>query len=80
MDCFARALLGLTLIGATLGWTVVLGWEGVVPLGTAVFRFCPLYALLGSIAAVSSQAIQDSWLTGVKWGFWGDGPSSIFYK
>ncbi len=48
MDRIARAVLGGALIAATLSGLIgVWGWIGVVPLGTAVFSFCPLYALLG---------------------------------
>lgn len=47
-DRIARAVIGLALIGATIaGWIGVWGWIGVVPLATAAFSFCPLYAMLG---------------------------------
>ena len=36
-------LLGLTFLG-TIGWW---GLIGLVPLGTALLGFCPLYPLLG---------------------------------
>ena len=48
IDRVLRIVLGLALIGLTLagmiGWW---GWIGVVPLGTALVGFCPLYPLLG---------------------------------
>jgi hypothetical protein len=48
VDRIARAVLGIAMIGATLSGLIgVWGWLGVVPLGTALFSFCPLYALLG---------------------------------
>ncbi|TBU98936.1 DUF2892 domain-containing protein [Stutzerimonas kirkiae] len=48
IDRVLRILLGVVLIVASLsgaigGW----GWIGLVPLLTGVFRFCPLYTLLG---------------------------------
>lgn len=47
-DRIARAIIGIALIGATLyGWIGAWGWVGVVPLATAAFSFCPLYAMLG---------------------------------
>ncbi len=48
IDRILRIIVGLVLIGLTLsgmiGWW---GWVGVVPLGTALIGFCPLYPLLG---------------------------------
>ncbi|MPM57726.1 hypothetical protein SDC9_104549 [bioreactor metagenome] len=47
-DRALRVIVGLVLIGlaatGTVGWW---GWLGVVPLVTGLFRFCPLYTLLG---------------------------------
>ena len=43
-----RILAGVVLIALTLTGTIGLwGWIGLVPLATGVFRFCPLYPLLG---------------------------------
>jgi hypothetical protein len=48
IDRVLRIIVGLALIGLTLagliGWW---GWIGVVPLGTALLGYCPLYPLLG---------------------------------
>lgn len=48
MDRILRIVVGLALIGlaatGTVGWW---GWIGLVPLGTALVGFCPLYPLLG---------------------------------
>lgn len=48
VDRVLRIVLGLALIAlaatGTVGWW---GYLGVVPLATALFRFCPAYALLG---------------------------------
>ena len=48
IDRVLRIIVGLVLIGLTLSGTIgVWGWIGIVPLATALFRFCPLYTLLG---------------------------------
>ena len=36
-------LIALVFIGLRTPW----GWIGIIPLVTALFNFCPLYALLG---------------------------------
>lgn len=36
-------LIALAITGVFAPW----GWIGVVPLATGLFRFCPLYPLLG---------------------------------
>ncbi len=44
------ALLSIVFFGAQMpfiGHNVVWGWIGIVPLVTGLFKFCPLYALLG---------------------------------
>ena len=57
-DRIVRLFLGLALIAYAIpigfpytGWNWI-GWIGIVPLLTAIFRFCPAYSLLG----VSSRA------------------------
>ena len=48
IDRVLRIIVGLVLIGLTLSGTIgVWGWIGIVPLATALFRFCPLYTVLG---------------------------------
>lgn len=48
IDRIARIVVGLLLIALTLTGTIGLwGWIGLVPLGTGLFSFCPLYPLLG---------------------------------
>ena len=48
IDRILRIIAGLALIGATLsGMIGVWGWIGVVPLVTGLFKFCPLYTMLG---------------------------------
>lgn len=37
------ALLTLVFAGPHTAW----GWIGLVPLATGIFRFCPLYTVLG---------------------------------
>ena len=48
IDRAIRAILGLVLIAlAATGTVGMWGWIGIVPLLTAIFGFCPAYALLG---------------------------------
>lgn len=48
VDRIIRAAVGLILIGLTLtGKIGVWGWIGVLPLLTAVVRFCPAYPIFG---------------------------------
>jgi hypothetical protein len=48
IDRALRILLGLALIVlAATGTIGVWGWIGLVFLATGVFRFCPIYPLLG---------------------------------
>jgi hypothetical protein len=48
IDRIARIVVGLLLLALTLTGTIgAWGWIGVVPLATGLFRFCPLYPLLG---------------------------------
>jgi hypothetical protein len=48
LDRILRIVAGLVLIAlaatGTVGWW---GWLGIVPLATGLFRFCPVYTLLG---------------------------------
>lgn len=48
IDRILRIVLGLVLIALTLAGTIgVWGWIGVLPLATGLFKFCPLYPLVG---------------------------------
>ncbi|MDR8364044.1 DUF2892 domain-containing protein [Pseudomonas sp. JL3] len=48
IDRSLRIVAGLLLIGLSLSGVIgVWGWIGLVPLATGIFRFCPLYTLLG---------------------------------
>ena len=48
IDRCLRILAGLLLIGLSLSGVIgAWGWIGLVPLATGVFRFCPVYTLLG---------------------------------
>ena len=48
IDRVLRIAVGLVLVGlAASGIVGVWGWVGVVPLATGLFRFCPLYPILG---------------------------------
>lgn len=48
IDRILRLIIGLALMvlaaSGVIGWW---GWLGLVLVATALFRFCPLYALLG---------------------------------
>ena len=48
IDRILRMVVGLVLIGlAATGAVGAWGWVGVVPLATALFRFCPAYTVFG---------------------------------
>ncbi|WP_460136315.1 YgaP family membrane protein [Pseudomonas sp. S1_E04] len=48
LDRSLRIVVGLLLIVLSLTGVIGLwGWIGLVPLATGIFRFCPLYTLLG---------------------------------
>jgi hypothetical protein len=48
VDRTLRIVLGIALIALTLAGTIgVWGWIGVLPVATALLKFCPLYSLLG---------------------------------
>lgn len=48
IDKILRIVAGLILISlAATGVVGVWGWIGVVPLGTGLLNFCPVYSLLG---------------------------------
>lgn len=47
IDRILRIVVGLALVGWALMGGPVWAWIGVVPLGTGLFGFCPLYPILG---------------------------------
>ncbi|HUY03492.1 MAG TPA: DUF2892 domain-containing protein [Rhodocyclaceae bacterium] len=47
IDRSLRIVVGLALVAWALFGGPVWAWIGVVPLATGLFKFCPLYALLG---------------------------------
>jgi len=48
IDRILRIAVGLILIAlAATGTVGAWGWVGVVPVLTGLFRFCPLYSILG---------------------------------
>ena len=48
IDRVLRIVVGLVLIGLAVSNVVgVWGWIGIVPLATGLFKFCPLYPMLG---------------------------------
>jgi hypothetical protein len=46
-DRIIRILAGLALIAWALMGGPAWAWVGVVPLATGLFKFCPVYPLLG---------------------------------
>jgi hypothetical protein len=53
LDRIARIVIGMVLLAYALklgfpdtGWNWA-GWIGVVPVLTAIFRYCPAYTLIG---------------------------------
>lgn len=47
IDRILRIVVGLALVAWAIMGGPVWAWIGVVPLGTGLFGFCPLYPLLG---------------------------------
>ena len=48
IDRVLRISVGLVLIGlAASGVVGAWGWIGIAPLATGLFKFCPLYPVLG---------------------------------
>ena len=53
IDRILRIIAGIVLISLVfvgdriIGQNVMWGWIGVVPLATGIFKFCPVYSLLG---------------------------------
>ena len=53
IDRILRIILGLALISLVffgeqiIGQNLVYGWIGVIPLITGIFKFCPVYTVLG---------------------------------
>jgi uncharacterized membrane protein YdbT with pleckstrin-like domain len=48
LDRILRVIVGLALIAMVfVGPQTPWGWIGIVPLATAVMRWCPLYKLIG---------------------------------
>ena len=47
IDRIVRILAGLALIAWALLGGPLWAWVGLVPLATGLFRFCPVYPLLG---------------------------------
>jgi membrane protein implicated in regulation of membrane protease activity len=61
IDRILRAIVGLGLLSlAFVGPQTAWGWLGIVPLATAVFGWCPPYALLG----FSTCAVKPDGKTG----------------
>jgi uncharacterized membrane protein YfcA len=56
IDRAIRVIVGLVLIAlAATGTVGMWGWIGVVPLLTAVFGYCPGYAIIGTSTNQTKQ-------------------------
>jgi hypothetical protein len=61
IDRIARIIVGLVLLGLTGSSLIgVWGWIGAVPLATGLFRFCPLYTMLGIRTNASCATTNDN--------------------
>jgi len=48
LDRITRIVVGFVLIGLAASNVIgIWGWLGIIPLATGLFRFCPLYSILG---------------------------------
>ncbi len=48
IDRILRIIVGIVLIALSLTGAIgVWGWIGIVPLVTGLFKFCPLYSIIG---------------------------------
>jgi len=47
VDRVLRIIVGVILIGWALLGGPIWAWIGVVPLATGLFKFCPVYPVLG---------------------------------
>ena len=56
IDRIVRIVVGIALIVWALAGGPLWAWIGIVPLATALFKFCPLYTLFG----FSSCAVKKS--------------------
>jgi hypothetical protein len=48
IDKTVRLVAGIVIIGAGLYYQNWLGAIGIIPLGTALLGFCPLYSIIGA--------------------------------
>ncbi len=47
IDRILRIIIGSLLIAVAVITGNILGWVGLIPLLTGVFKFCPTYAIFG---------------------------------
>ena len=47
IDRVLRIVVGVALIAFAVVTGNLLGWIGIVPLVTGIFKFCPAYAIFG---------------------------------
>lgn len=63
MDRVLRIVIGLALIAAAVGlfgaaYQTVWGWIGLIPLGTGLVGWCPLYTAMGIKTCRSAAAVK----------------------
>jgi hypothetical protein len=56
IDRILRILVGLALVAWAVLGGPVWAWIGVIPLGTGVVGFCPIYPLLGMSTCPTRKA------------------------
>lgn len=54
-DRIIRIVAGIAIIGAGAAMGSWLGVIGIIPIGTALINFCPLYSLIGVDTGCSSK-------------------------
>ena len=60
MDRILRVAVGLLLLALAASNVIGLwGWIGIVPVLTGLFRFCPLYPVLGINSCRASSGCGD---------------------
>lgn len=61
IDRVLRISVGLVLVGLAASNLIgEWGWIGTIPLATGLFKFCPLYALLGIHSCAVDRGVINS--------------------
>ena len=60
IDRVLRISVGLVLVGLAASSLIgIWGWIGIVPLATGLFKFCPLYPILGINSCSGGNGISS---------------------